>query len=78
MLIIIVIKNILEFDEAVACKFIGQTDIFLLVICYRSHNRKLCNDQKLFDLPLDVVQRNYNNIFYLLLAITIIVLLIGT
>ena len=30
-----VIKNISEFEEAVACEFIGQTEIFLLVICYR-------------------------------------------
>ena len=54
-----VIKNISEFDEAVACEFIGQTEIFLLTICYISPNSTLCNDQKLFDLA----QRNYNNIF---------------
>ena len=46
-----------------ACEFIGQTEIFLLVICYRSPNSTLCNDQKLFDLLLDLAQRNYNNIF---------------
>ena len=57
-----VIKNISEFEEAVACEFIGQTDIFLLVICYRSPNSTLCNDQKLFDLLLDLAQINYNNI----------------
>ena len=38
-------------------------DIFLLVICYRSPNRTLCNYNKLFDLLLDLAQRNYNNIF---------------
>ena len=46
-----------------ACKFIGQTYILLLVICYRFFNSTLCNDQKLFDLILDLAQRNYNNIF---------------
>ena len=46
-----------------ACEFIGQTEILLLVICYRSPNSTLCNDQKLFDLLLDLAQRNYNNIF---------------
>ena len=35
----------------------------MLVICYRSPNSTLCNDQKLFDLHLDLAQRNYNNIF---------------
>ena len=58
-----VIKNILEFEESVACEFIGQTEIFLLVICYRSPNSTLCNDQKLFDLLLDLAQINYNNTF---------------
>ena len=33
-----VIKNSSEFKEAVACEFIGQTEIFLLVIFYRSPN----------------------------------------
>ena len=60
---IMLLKNISEFKEAVACEFIGQTEIFLLVICYRSPNSTLCNDQKLFDLLLDLAQRNYNNIF---------------
>ena len=58
-----VIKNISEFEEAVACEFIGQTEILLLVICYRYPNSTLCNDQKLFHLLLDLAQRNYNNIF---------------
>ena len=43
-----VIKNISEFYEAVACEFIGQTDIFWSVICYISPNSTLCNDLKLF------------------------------
>ena len=46
-----------------ACEFIGQTEKFVLVICYRSPNSTLCNDQKLFDLLMDLAQRNYNNIF---------------
>ena len=46
-----------------ACEFIGQTEIFLLVICYRSPNSTLCNDQKLFDLLLDLAQINYSTIF---------------
>ena len=54
-----VITNISEFEEAVACEFIGQTEILLLVICNRSPNSTLCNNQKLFDLA----PRNYNNIF---------------
>ena len=35
----------------------------MLVICYRSSNSTLCNDQKFFDLLMDVAQINYNNIF---------------
>ena len=31
-----IIENISEFEEAVACEFIEQTQIFFLVICYRS------------------------------------------
>ena len=55
--------KIFQFEEAVACLFIGQTEIFLLVICYRSPNSTLCNDKKLFDLLLDLAQINYNYIF---------------
>ena len=57
------IKNISEFKKDVACEFIRQTEIFLLVICYRSPNSTLCNDQKHFDQLWDLAQRNSNNIF---------------
>ena len=46
-----------------ACEFIGQTEIVVLVICYISPNSTLCNDQKHVDLLLDMVHINYNNIF---------------
>ena len=58
-----VIKNISEFEEAVACEFIGQTKILLLVISDRSPNSTSCNDQKLFDLLMDLAQINYNKVF---------------
>ena len=35
----------------------------MLVICYRSPNSTLCNDQTLFNLLFDLAQRNDNNIF---------------
>ena len=57
-----VIETIPEFNEYVACEFIGQTDAFLLVVCYRSPNSPIVNDGKLFELLTNLVQRNYSNI----------------
>ena len=34
-----------------------------MVICYRSPNSTLCNDQKLLDPFFDLAQIDYNNIF---------------
>ena len=58
-----IIDNIPEFNEVVACEFIGKTEVFLLLICYRSPNSSMDNDGNLCDLLLNISQRHYSNIF---------------
>ena len=62
-IIIMLLKIFQSLKKLWASEFIGQTEIFVLLICYRSPNSTLRNDHKLFDLLLDLAQRNYNYIF---------------